>query len=150
MRTLPTTDNDEEYPPILLVRTDYRDEDGWLRVRADLDRPWIAGPHDDGLKEEVLAVDDPRWADAAHADVLAALAAAGGGDDPSAAGWDVVFLADAASMTGPEATLLAVSTDPEETEGPFRVHALQTPHKMHCNLFQGNLDYDEFAGELPD
>ncbi|MFL4906055.1 DUF6924 domain-containing protein [Streptomyces sp. MMS24-I2-30] len=39
MRVLPNTD--EDCPPLLLVRTDFRDEAAWLRLRAALDQPWV-------------------------------------------------------------------------------------------------------------
>ncbi|MFE9607817.1 DUF6924 domain-containing protein [Streptomyces sp. NPDC006012] len=145
MRVLPKTD--EEYPPLLLVRTDFRDETAWLRLRAALDQPWVfdedAGDGG-GLKEEILSVDDPQWAEATFADVLAALTAPEDGEEPSECGWDVVFLADAASMAGAEPTLLAVSTDPEEPTAPYRIPALGTPHAMHCNLALANMDFEEF------
>ncbi|MGW1299293.1 DUF6924 domain-containing protein [Streptomyces sp. NPDC002514] len=103
----------------------------------------------DSLTEEILSVDDPEWAEATFADVLAALTAPEDGGEPSECGWDVVFLADAASMTGPEPTLLAVSTDPEEPTEPYRVPALGTPHALHGNLALATMDFEEFAGEPP-
>jgi hypothetical protein len=62
--------------------------------------------------------------------------------------WAVFFLADAETMTDTEPTLLAVSTDPDEAPAAFRVPAREVPHNMHCNLALGNLDFDEFSGEL--
>ncbi|MFE7075455.1 DUF6924 domain-containing protein [Streptomyces sp. NPDC057620] len=149
MRVLPKTDAD--YPPMLLVRTDYRDDDAWQRVLAVLDTPWVfdEGDEDNGrLKEDIVRVDDPAWADATPVDVLAALTAPGEGDEEEAGecGWPVVFLADRASMEGPEPTLLAVSPDPEEQTAPYRIPALETPHEMHCNLAIANMDFDEFGG----
>ncbi|MFJ2259712.1 DUF6924 domain-containing protein [Streptomyces sp. NPDC087844] len=147
MRVLPKTDAD--YPPLLLVRTDYRDDDAWQRVLAALDAPWIfdEGDEDDGrLKEDILCVDDPAWADATPSDVLAALTAPEDGEAPAECGWPVVFLADHAGMEGPEPTLLAVSPDPEERTAPYRIPALETPHAMHCNLAIANMDFHEFGG----
>ncbi|PSM44488.1 hypothetical protein C6Y14_05550 [Streptomyces dioscori] len=156
MRVLPKTDAD--YPPMLLVRTDYRDDDAWQRVLDALDKPWVFDEDDEDngrSKEEIVRVDDPAWADATPADVLAALTAPedrdsdGGGDedgeDAAESGWPVVFLADRASMEGPEPTLLAVSPDPEERTAPYRIPALETPHEMHCNLAIANMDFDEFG-----
>ncbi|MFS8199380.1 DUF6924 domain-containing protein [Streptomyces sp. CWNU-52B] len=157
MRVLPKTDDD--YPPLLLVRTDYRDDDAWQRVLTALDQPWVFSSAPDGsLKEDILCVDDPAWADAAPSDVLAALTAPeagdedgdgdGDGDEEESAecGWAVVFLADRASMEGSEPTLLAVNPDPdpEEQTGSFRIPALETPHNMHCNLAIANMDFDDF------
>lgn len=153
MRVLPKTDVD--YPPMLLVRTDYRDDDAWQRVLAALDAPWVFDEDDEDngrLKEDIVRVDDPAWADATPFDVLAALTAtedgAGAGDGEASAecGWPVVFLADRASMEGTEPTLLAVSPDPEEQTAPYRIPALETPHAMHCNLAIANMDFDEFGG----
>ncbi|WP_314415149.1 DUF6924 domain-containing protein [Streptomyces kroppenstedtii] len=149
MRVLPKTDAD--YPPLLLVRTDYRDDDGWQRVLAALDQPWVfdEGDEDNGrLKEDIVQVDDPAWADATPSDVLAALTAPGeeDGEASDECGWPVVFLADHASMEGAEPTLLAVSPDPEEETEPYRIPALETPHEMHCNLAIANMDFDEFGG----
>ncbi|WP_328494869.1 hypothetical protein OHS59_20530 [Streptomyces sp. NBC_00414] len=150
MRVLPKTDAD--YPPLLLVRTDYRDDGAWQRVRDALDKPWVfdEDDEDDGrLKEDILCVDDPAWADATPSDVLAALAAPEGGSEgsePVECGWAVVFLADRAGMVGAEPTLLAVSADPDERAEPYRVPALETPHAMHCNLAIANMDFWEFGG----
>jgi hypothetical protein len=151
VRVLPKTGDSS--PPILLVRTDYRDDNAWRRVRAAVDQPWDLdefGEEENTFKEEILCVDDPEWAEATPADVLAALAVPEDGEEPPECGWPVVFLADAAGMAGPVPTLLAVSTDPEETTEPYHVPALETPHKMHCNLLLANLDFDEFIGELSD
>ncbi|KAA0942874.1 DUF6924 domain-containing protein [Streptomyces apricus] len=152
MRVLPKTDAD--YPPILLVRTDYRDDGAWQRVLDALDRPWVFDERDaenGSVKEEVLRVDDPVWADASPDDVLAALTASEDGAEPDECGWPVVFLADRASMEGAgadvEPTLLAVNPDPEEEDGtsPFRIPALSVPHEMHCNLAIANMDFSDFA-----
>ncbi|MER5943550.1 hypothetical protein ABT121_40390 [Streptomyces sp. NPDC001928] len=146
MRVLPKTD--ESYPPMLLARTHYGDDDAWRRVRAALDQPWVfdEADEDEGrLKEEILCVDDPVWAEATPGDILAALTAPEDGEEPSECGWDVVFLADRAGMEGAEPTLLAVSTDAEETEQPFRIPALEVPHEMHCNLSLANMDFSDFV-----
>ncbi|GHA25544.1 hypothetical protein GCM10010372_26880 [Streptomyces tauricus] len=146
MRVLPKTDAD--YPPLLLVRTDYRDDDAWQRVLAALDKPWVFDEDDEDngrSKEDIVRVDDPVWADATPADVLAALTAPEDGEAPAECGWPVVFLADRASMRGAEPTLLAVSPDPEEETEPYRIPALETPHEMHCNLAIANMDFDEFG-----
>jgi hypothetical protein len=149
MRVLPKIGDCD--PPILLIRTDYRDDDAWRRVRTAVDQPWVIDGYrgeDNTFKEEILCVDDPQWAEATPADVLAALAAPEDGEEPAECDWPVVFLADAAGMRGPVPTLLAVSTDPEETTEPYRIPALGTPHNMHCNLLIANLYFDEFVDEL--
>ncbi|MCF3964749.1 DUF6924 domain-containing protein [Streptomyces fuscigenes] len=156
MRTLPKTD--EDYPPLLLVRTDYGDDAGWRRLRETLDHPWVFDERDGEngrLTEEILCVDDPRWEGAGVPEILAALAAAaaeGGGEtaEDAECGWAVVFVADAAGVRAQVPTLLAVSPDPEETTEPYRIPALETPHAMHCNLALANMDFQDFSGELSD
>ncbi|MFC8334471.1 DUF6924 domain-containing protein [Streptomyces olivaceus] len=141
MRVLPTTDEDS--PPILVVRTDYRDDAAWQRLKADLDVPWVFDERDEDngrLKEDVLFVEDPSWTGAGPAEILAVLTAS------DECGWEVVFLADRVGLSGPRPTLLAVSTDPEEETPPFRVAALSTPHEMHCNLGLANMDFSDFEG----
>jgi hypothetical protein len=145
VRVLPKTD--ESYPSLLLIRTDYQDDDGWQRVRTALDQPWVFDSSNEetgSLKEEILCVDDPKWAQATPADVLAALAAPEDGAEPVRIGWAVVFLADAESMQKTEQTLLAVSTDPEVDTEPYRISAWSTPHAMHCNLALANMDFEDF------
>ncbi|MEU6084438.1 hypothetical protein [Streptomyces sp. NPDC047108] len=145
MRVLPKAH--EGHPPMLLVRTHYGDDDAWRRVRDTLDQPWVFDERDGDegrVKEEILCVDDPEWAEATPADILAALTAPERGDEPDDGGWDVVFLADRDGMEGTEPTLLAVSTDLEETEA-IRIPALETPHEMHCNLALANMDFCDFA-----
>ncbi|TXS44205.1 hypothetical protein EAO75_29810 [Streptomyces sp. uw30] len=71
---------------MLLVRTHYGDDDAWRRVRAALDQPWVfdEADEDEGrLKEVILCVDDPVWAEATPADILAALTAPEDGEEPS-------------------------------------------------------------------
>ncbi|MBU6530920.1 DUF6924 domain-containing protein [Streptomyces sp. NPDC057245] len=153
MRVLPKTD--EDAPPILVIRTDYRDDEAWQRLKAALDEPWVFDRNDEdgGLKEDILFVEDPSWTDADPADVLTALTAPEDGQQPDEpdeldesdeCGWAVVFLADRAGMRGTGPTLLAVSTDPEEDTPPFRVAARSTPHEMHCNLRLANMDFSDF------
>ena len=147
MRVLPRTD--EDYPPVLLVRTDYRDDEAWQRVRAALDQPWVVDEEDEdngSVTHEILAVEDPAWADADPAEILTTLTASEEGGEPDECGWAVVFLADRAGMESEKPTLLAVSTDPEEETPPFRVSAQVTPHEMHCNLTIANMDFSDFEG----
>ncbi|WP_432585505.1 hypothetical protein ABVG11_04675 [Streptomyces sp. HD1123-B1] len=145
MRVLPKTDQD--YPPMLLVRTHYGDDAAWQRLRTALDQPWVFDARDEeegSVKEKILCVDAPEWADATPADILAALTASEDDEETEECGWDVVFLADRVGMEAAEVSLLAVSTDPEDTE-PCRIPAVETPHEMHCNLALGNMDFSDFA-----
>ncbi|MGN5637102.1 DUF6924 domain-containing protein [Streptomyces sp. AC154] len=146
MPVLPKTD--DSYPPLLLIRTDYQDCEGWQRVRAALDHPWIFDERYEDeqgrIKEDILCVDDRKWARATPAEILAALAAPEDGGAPTEIAWSVVFLADADSMRETQPTLLAVSTDPEEDTEPFRIAAQETPHAMHCNLTIGNMSFFDF------
>ncbi|WP_329138039.1 DUF6924 domain-containing protein [Streptomyces sp. NBC_00670] len=144
MRALPRTEDD--YPAMLVIRTDYREDEAWQRVRDALDQPWVLDEHD-SVKEEILFVEDPAWADAEPSAVLAALTAPEeDGGEPVECGWAVVFLADRTGMEHARPSLLAVSTDPEEETAPFRIAARVTPHEMHCNLTIANMDFEDFEG----
>ncbi|WP_030380543.1 MULTISPECIES: DUF6924 domain-containing protein [unclassified Streptomyces] len=149
MRTLPRTDDD--FPAMLVIRTHYGDDEGWQRVREALDEPWVFDEDDEddeGVKGEILFVEDPAWEDAEPAAVLAALTAPeeGGGEEPVECGWAVVFLADRVGMENARPSLLAVSTDPEEVTAPFRIAARVTSHGMHWNLALANMDFGDFEG----
>jgi hypothetical protein len=134
----------------LVVRTGFGDEAAWQRVRAAVDQPWGLGhgATAEAFREEILYVDNPAWSQSTAEDVLAAMTGSPDGADAPEDCWAVFFLADAQSMTDAEPTLLAVSTDPDESPAAFRVPASEVPHNMHCNLALGNLDFDEFSGEL--
>ncbi|MGW4805689.1 DUF6924 domain-containing protein [Kitasatospora sp. NPDC004272] len=124
----------------LIVRTDHTDghEPGWQALRA-------------ALGADVHLVDDPGWADAAPAEVVAAARATADG------GPNVLFLADRTALTGPGHPLLAVTTLlPEDCAEPgwyaqeiehgaeFRALAAAVG-EINANLSIGNLGFEEFA-----
>ncbi|MFD7606024.1 DUF6924 domain-containing protein [Streptomyces mirabilis] len=86
----------------LVIRTDYSDDEAWRVVVALLDQS------DGEFEVRHHLVDDRAYAGASPDEMALSAVAA----DP---GLEVVFLADAATMTG-DHSLLAVSTRPEELE----------------------------------
>jgi len=121
----------------LVIRTDYSNDAAWRAVVELLDHP-----HTEFEVRNHL-VDDRAYAGASPEEVAGFALAA----DP---GLEVVFLADAATMTG-EHSLLAVSTRPEELEEgdeelgcEFRL-VPSLVNDVHVNLAIGHLDFWEFA-----
>lgn len=121
----------------LVVRTDHSDDETWRAVAALLDQP-----HDEFEVCNHL-VDDRGYAGASPDEVVLSAMAA----DPRL---EVVFLADAATMTGDHSPL-AVSTRPEELEEgdeelgcAFRLSPALV-NEVHVNLAIGHLDFWEFA-----
>ncbi|MFJ1974000.1 DUF6924 domain-containing protein [Streptomyces sp. NPDC087903] len=123
----------------LVVRTDYADDEAWRAVVALLDQP------DGEFEVRNHVVDDPGYAGASPDEVvLSALTAD--------ARLEVVFLADATTMTG-DHSLLALSTRPEELEEgdeevgcAFRLLPTMV-NRVHVNLAIGHMDFWEFAYE---
>ncbi|MGP3942644.1 DUF6924 domain-containing protein [Streptomyces sp. 6N106] len=121
----------------LVVRTDFSDDVAWRTV-VDL----LHQPDDNGFEVRTFLLDDRAFAGASPADVISAAAA-----EPAL---EVVFLADAATMTG-DHPLLAVSTRSQELEdGDMeldRAFRLTPPNVnvMHVNLAIGHMDFWEFA-----
>src|SRR4051812_14069044 len=121
----------------LVVRTDYSNDEAWRAVVARLDQP------DGEFEVHNHLVDDRGFAGASSDEVVLSAMAA----DPRL---EVVFLADAVTMTG-DHSLLAVSTRPEELEEgdeelgcEFRLIPTQV-NTVHVNLAIAHLDFWEFA-----
>lgn len=121
----------------LVVRTDHSDDKAWRAVVSLLDQS------DDEYEVRNHLVDDRGYAGASPDEVVLSAAAA----DPRL---EVVFLADAATMTG-DHSILAVSTRPEELEEgdeelgcQFRLLPTLV-NTVHVNLAIGHLDFWEFA-----
>jgi hypothetical protein len=121
----------------LVIRTDYSDDEAWRVVLALLDQS------DGEFEVRHHLVDDRAYAGASPDEMALCAVAA----DP---GLEVVFLADAATMTG-DHSLLAVSTRPEELEEgdeelgcAFRLSPALV-NDVHVNLAIGHLDFWEFA-----
>jgi uncharacterized protein DUF6924 len=147
MRTLPKADG--YYPDLLVIRTDYHDEQAWQAVKAALAEPW--GVKGEESVQDVSYVDDPAWADASVDTVLAALEENEEHGEYGEYGWSVVFIADHVTMAGNPGKLLAVNTEIEDDENvedyqrEFRTEPRQRPHDIHCNLSLGNMDFEDFA-----
>ncbi|WP_432251188.1 DUF6924 domain-containing protein [Streptomyces sp. HNM1019] len=137
---LPATDSTHRdfESEALVVRTDHSDAEAWRAVVDLLDQP-----DRNGFEVRTFLVDNPLFTGASPDDVLSAVAAS----EPAL---EVVFLADAATMTG-EHTLLAVPTRSQELEeGDMelsREFRLLPPdvNPMHVNLAIGHMDFWEFA-----
>ncbi|SED21230.1 DUF6924 domain-containing protein [Streptomyces melanosporofaciens] len=120
----------------LVVRTDFSDDVAWRTV-VDL----LHQPDDNGFEVRTFLLDDRAFAGASPDDVISAAA------EPAL---EVVFLADAVTMTG-DHPLLAVSTRSQELEdGDMeldRAFRLTPPNVnvMHVNLAIGHMDFWEFA-----
>ncbi|GGT04830.1 DUF6924 domain-containing protein [Streptomyces chromofuscus] len=146
MRALPAVTGHDEFD-VLVIRTDYRDDQAWQDVVSALGKPW--GDHKQ-YEAHVHLVDDPAWAGATVDEVLSAVS-----DDE---GLSVVFLADRTTMRSDHRALLAVTTltredclDDEDYEQltEFGREFRTTPagaHDVYANLSIGNLGFEEYAG----
>lgn len=127
----------------VLIRTDYANGDAWRQVAAGMRRPW------GDTEPSWHVVSDAGWAGAQADDVLAAL------PDDVQERHDVVFLADAYTMTVDHTPLLAVSTDPDLRDQDHEIPGLGFTSRfrilptavgeMVVNLALGNMDYEDFS-----
>ncbi len=124
----------------LIVRTDYSDDESWKAVRAAL----LAPQGSDGYEPSVHFVDDPAWAGAGVADVLAAVA-----DDEYLS---VVFVADRMTMDSDRHALLAVDTEDAaeiqgDREGPFSAFRVEPAgvFEIDADLRVANLEFADYA-----
>ncbi|MFD6529558.1 DUF6924 domain-containing protein [Streptomyces sp. NPDC060184] len=125
----------------LVIRTDYRDDQAWAVVRAELTRAWGDGE----FEPYVHVADDPEWADRTPAQLLPEATC----DEELS----VVFIADRDSMRGAPVTLLALAVltreecgSDEEFEadgGEFRTVPAGV-HEIHANLMIANLSFGDF------
>ncbi|MFE4698927.1 DUF6924 domain-containing protein [Streptomyces sp. NPDC056738] len=144
MRTLPAVTGRDELA-VLVVRTDYHDDQAWRVVAAALMEPWGDRPYE----AHVHFIDDPAWAEATVDEALNAIRL----DE----NLPVVFLADRTTMQAESHPLLAVTTltredclDDEDYEQltEFGREFRTTPagvHDVHANLDIGNLGFEEYA-----
>ncbi|MFK0286475.1 DUF6924 domain-containing protein [Streptomyces sp. NPDC090499] len=149
MRALPAVTGRDEFD-VLVVRTDYHDDQAWQDVTAALTEPWGDRPYE----AHVHFIDDPAWAGASVDEALNAVCA-----DENLA---VVFLADRTTMQAESHALLAVTTltreeclDDEDYEQlteygrEFRTIPAGV-HDVHANLSIGNLGFEEYAAQAHD
>ncbi|MEU3782795.1 hypothetical protein [Streptomyces sp900129855] len=144
MRALPAVTGRDEFD-VLVVRTDYHDDQAWQDVTAALMEPWGYRQYE----AHVHFIDDPVWAGATVDEALNAVRA-----DENLA---VVFLADRTTMQAESHALLAVTTltreecvDDEDYEQltEFGREFRTVPagvHDVHANLSIGNLGFEEYA-----
>ncbi|MFJ3529443.1 MULTISPECIES: DUF6924 domain-containing protein [unclassified Streptomyces] len=134
---------------VLVIRTDFSDDEAWNAVVGELHRPWGPGGE---FAATVRLVDTPAWSGATADEVLAAVV-----DEDLI----VVFLADRGTMKSPARALLALSTVWEDVSGldpayyqeliespdPREFRALPAAvHGVHVDLALGNVDFAEYAG----
>ncbi len=131
---------DSEYPPSLLIRTDFTSDARWAEVAAAAMAPVDSGdPQFPTFEANLVCIDDPGNEGLSSADLVDRT-----GDDPPF----YAFIADSRSMTDPEMPILVVDlgrtewgADPGRT---FRV----IPSKMWSvenNLSISNMDFRDFA-----
>ncbi|MFJ6016749.1 DUF6924 domain-containing protein [Streptomyces sp. NPDC092952] len=141
---------------VLVIRTDFSDDESWSAVVEELRRPWGPGAE---FPASVQLVDAPAWAGATADEVLAAAV----DEDLS-----VVFLADRETMQSPTRALLALSTvweDNSELDPVYYQELIESPeprefrvvpaavHGVQVELALGNVGFAECAGaasEEPD
>ncbi|MEU0298337.1 hypothetical protein ABZ252_02490 [Streptomyces sp. NPDC006175] len=134
---------------VLVIRTDFSDDEAWNAVVEELHRPWGSGGE---FAAAVQLIDSPAWSGATADEVLAAVV-----DEDLV----VVFLADRGTMKSPARPLLALSTGWEDVSGldpvyyqeliespdPREFRALPTAvHGVQMDLALGNVDFAEYAG----
>ncbi|MGW6788413.1 DUF6924 domain-containing protein [Streptomyces chartreusis] len=127
-----------------MIRTDYSNDDAWQRVAAGLRQPW-----GQGVESAWHVVEGAGWAGAEADEVLAAL------PDHLPDLHDVVFLADADTMSGEQNSLLAVSTDPDMRDEDHEIPGLGFTSRFRIlptavaemvgNLAIANMDYEDFS-----
>lgn len=134
---------------VLVIRTDFSDDEAWEAVAGELHRPWGPGGE---FAAAVQLVDAPAWSGATADEVLAALV-----DEDLI----VVFVADRGTMKSPARALLALSTVWEDVSGLDPVYyqeLIESPeprefratpaavHGVQADLALGNVDFAEYAG----
>ncbi|MBM7442439.1 hypothetical protein [Streptomyces sp. HB132] len=141
---------------VLVIRTDFSDDESWSAVVGELRRPWGPGGEFPAMVQLVVA---PAWSGATADEVLAAVV-----DEDLR----VVFLADRETMQSPAWALLALSTDWEdesELDPVYYRELVESPEPRECravpaavhgvqvDLALGNVNFAEIAGaasEEPD
>ncbi|MGN5631725.1 DUF6924 domain-containing protein [Streptomyces sp. AC154] len=134
---------------VLVIRTDFSDDEAWNAVVEELHRPWGPGGE---FAAVVQLIDSPAWSEATADEVLAVVV-----DEDLV----VVFLADRGTMKSPARALLALSTVWEDVSGldpvyyqeliespdPREFRALPAAvHGVQVDLALGNVDFAEYAG----
>lgn len=133
---------------VLVIRTDFSDDESWNAVVGELHRPWGPGGE---IAATVQLVEALAWSGATPDEVLAAVV---DGD------LIVVFLADRDTMKSPVRALLALSTVWEDVSGLDPVYyqeLIESPeprefravpaavHGVQADLALGNVNFAEYA-----
>ena len=111
----------------LVVRTDFSNQAAWDAVRAEISEPV------EGFRAYVHFVDDPEYADAAMADLIAAA-----GEDRS-----FIVVADRTTIMEPEHPVLVVELF-DQPGRSFRALP-STVQSVENNLSIANMDFEDFT-----
>ena len=125
MHRLPDTDE------ALVLRTDFADDDAWVRLCADIQRPH-------GLFRANVSCVSNRAFEGVTAEAIAA--AEGGGEDVRRT---FLFIVDRAALTGPGHPVLVLDLF-DEPGRTFRVIPREIG-SVENNLSIGNMDFRDFS-----
>ncbi|WP_431870188.1 DUF6924 domain-containing protein [Nocardiopsis eucommiae] len=127
----------------LLVRTDFGDDRAWAALAEDADRldPRIETSED--YSPYVQVVDDPAFAGATPEQVMAIVRS--NEDEEEETGEEVVVIADRASMSGSDPTVLVVPLA-DNVGWSFRL-SVDKVRSMAANLFVGNNDISDWMNQ---
>ncbi|MYR31449.1 hypothetical protein GTW20_04005 [Nocardiopsis alba] len=129
----------------LLVRTDFSDDRAWATLAEDVDRldPRVETP--DEYQPYVQIVDDPVFAGATPEQVMAIVRPNEDEDEDEETGEEVVVIADHASMSGSDRTVLVVPLE-DNVGWSFRLPSDKV-RSMAANLFVGNNDLSDWMNQ---
>jgi hypothetical protein len=116
---------------MLLVRTDFSDDDAWETVCDE-----VLEPDEDGYTASITPVDDPYYAGRTLSDFAPRALA----DDDY---W-LIFLADAATFASPEHPILVVDMSDDDPGEAYRALPGQVG-AIEANMMTGNLFWHEFT-----
>ncbi|MGW4800672.1 DUF6924 domain-containing protein [Nonomuraea sp. NPDC004297] len=121
-----------EADALLVVRTDFSDQQRWQAVRASLgdtdEDGWI-----EEFSDQVEVVEDPAYQGLTSEQLLALL--------PDRYADAILVIADQVTMASPETPFLVIEL---ELTWELRVIPSELP-TIHANLSIGNMDFGEFA-----
>ncbi|MCF6468390.1 hypothetical protein FAF44_08275 [Nonomuraea sp. MG754425] len=121
-----------EADALLVVRTDFSDQQRWQAVRASLgdtdEDGWI-----EEFSDQVEVVEDPAYRGLTSEQLLALL--------PDRYADAILVIADQVTMASPETPFLVIEL---ELTWELRVIPSELP-AIHANLSIGNMDFGEFA-----
>lgn len=121
-----------------VVRTDFTDEAAWRDALARVTAEYAWGSGDPEAALPVTPIDDPRYRDLTP-DQLRLLV-------PRDVDWPMLVVADAETMASTRRHLLLVNLDADSL-GPIARATPAATVEMATNLWIGNMDWEDFAGD---